>query len=208
MGILAVIIAIVFLGIGLGLRGWFFKRRTGYDVIAGFLKKRHGVELVAGKCIALGFIAIVTGAVLDAVGILGRVPGIGSRSVAIAGLVIAVLGFALSQWSVSAMGDSWRVDVSDEDVAAMITTGPFGVCRNPIYTSIMVVAVGAALMVPNWVTLAGVPMVLLSFELMVRRVEEPFMSRSHGDEFARYASRVGRFAPYIGRMRNVRNGDD
>jgi protein-S-isoprenylcysteine O-methyltransferase Ste14 len=31
-------------------------------------------------------------------------------------------------------------------------------------------------------------------------VEEPYLVRSHGDEYRRYASRVGRFLPGVGRF--------
>jgi protein-S-isoprenylcysteine O-methyltransferase Ste14 len=41
---------------------------------------------------------------------------------------------------------------------------------------------------------------IAAFELHVRRVEEPYLRRTHGDEYAAYAAQVGRFVPGIGRM--------
>lgn len=203
LGFAVIALLAAFIVLGLGVRGRAFKKRTGYSVLAGFLKKRSGVEQLAGKTLATGFTAIVIGAVLDLTGVLGRVPVLGSRAMAITGVAIALAGFALSQWSVGAMGESWRVDVSDDDVAPLVTSGPFSLCRNPVYTAITVIAVGLALMTPNWVSLAGVPLVVTGFELMVRRVEEPFMFRSHPNEFPEYAARVGRFAPVVGRIRSA-----
>jgi protein-S-isoprenylcysteine O-methyltransferase Ste14 len=60
---------------------------------------------------------------------------------------------------------------------------------------------GLALMVPSWVALAGLAALLLALELQVRVVEEPYLRRVHGERYAGYASRVGRFLPGVGRLR-------
>ncbi|MFL5908785.1 MAG: methyltransferase family protein, partial [Solirubrobacterales bacterium] len=36
-------------------------------------------------------------------------------------------------------------------------------------------------------------------QLQVRFVEEPYLIRTHGDDYRAYASEVGRFVPGIGR---------
>jgi protein-S-isoprenylcysteine O-methyltransferase Ste14 len=43
------------------------------------------------------------------------------------------------------------------------------------------------------VTLAGM-------QVQVRAVEEPYLSLAHGEAYARYAARVGRFLPGVGRI--------
>lgn len=45
----------------------------------------------------------------------------------------------------------------------------------------------------------GTILFVLSIELQVRLVEEPYLSRLHRNEFANYVSKVGRFIPEIGR---------
>ena len=39
----------------------------------------------------------------------------------------------------------------------------------------------------------------------VRVVEEPYLSRTHGDAYREYASRVGRFVPGVGRWGSGRD---
>jgi protein-S-isoprenylcysteine O-methyltransferase Ste14 len=55
-------------------------------------------------------------------------------------------------------------------------------------------------MVPTWPGLAAPVLVGLGLELQVRLVEEPYLIRTHGDEYRAYAARVGRFVPGVGRL--------
>jgi protein-S-isoprenylcysteine O-methyltransferase Ste14 len=41
----------------------------------------------------------------------------------------------------------------------------------------------------------------VALELHVRLIEEPYLQRVHGAQYATYAARVGRFIPGIGRLR-------
>lgn len=49
----------------------------------------------------------------------------------------------------------------------------------------------------SYLTLA----VFVALELQVRVVEEPYLLRTQGPEYASYALRVGRFLPGAGRLR-------
>jgi protein-S-isoprenylcysteine O-methyltransferase Ste14 len=82
-----------------------------------------------------------------------------------------------------------------------VTGGWFSIIRNPIYTSMAVGWTGFALMVPTWLGLAAVVVIAVGLELQVRAVEEPYLLRTHGSEYGRYAARVGRFVPGVGRLR-------
>jgi protein-S-isoprenylcysteine O-methyltransferase Ste14 len=55
-------------------------------------------------------------------------------------------------------------------------------------------------MVPAWLGFAAVVVTWLGLELQVRAVEEPYLLRTHGDEYRVYAARVGRFLPGVGRF--------
>ena len=49
-----------------------------------------------------------------------------------------------------AMGASWRIGVDPEETTELVTGGVFGLCRNPIYTFMVIAWVGFALLVPTW----------------------------------------------------------
>jgi protein-S-isoprenylcysteine O-methyltransferase Ste14 len=96
------------------------------------------------------------------------------------------------------MGDSWRVGVEPEERTELVVSGPFAVVRNPIFGLASLMAIGFTLMVPSVLAFVALAIVVLSIELVVRVVEEPYLLRVHGDSYRRYASRVGRFVPGTG----------
>jgi protein-S-isoprenylcysteine O-methyltransferase Ste14 len=51
------------------------------------------------------------------------------------------------------------------------------------------------------VALAGLVLLLASVEIQARLVEEPHLLRVHGEPYAAYARRTGRFLPGLGRLR-------
>jgi protein-S-isoprenylcysteine O-methyltransferase Ste14 len=60
---------------------------------------------------------------------------------------------------------------------------------------------GLAMMVPNVVAVAALAGVIAAIELQVRAVEEPYLRLTHGEAYARYTARTGRFLPGIGMSR-------
>ena len=116
------------------------------------------------------------------------------------GIVLAVLGVLLVFLAQLRMGDSWRFGVNEAERTELVTGGWFSVVRNPIYAGIFAAIAGFALMVPTWLGFLGVGVLAVGLEVLVRAVEEPYLVRSHGDEYRSYASRVGRFLPGIGRL--------
>lgn len=81
-----------------------------------------------------------------------------------------------------------------------MTTGPFSLVRNPIFSAMLPTSLGLVLMVPSWVAIVGLVALAIALELQVRVVEEPYLLRAQGPDYARYASRVGRFVPGVGRL--------
>lgn len=117
------------------------------------------------------------------------------------GAVLAVLGIPAAFTAQLAMGTSWRVGVDEKEYTGLVTTGAFRAVRNPIFTALIVAFGGLALMVPNWVALAGFTALFIGIQMQVRLVEEPYLCRVHGAAYQRYAASVGRFLPGIGRLR-------
>jgi protein-S-isoprenylcysteine O-methyltransferase Ste14 len=116
------------------------------------------------------------------------------------GIVVAGTGGLAVFGAQLGMGESWRIGVSDRERTELITGGWFSICRNPIYTAMVVGWLGFALMVPTWLGFLGAVVVAAALELQVRYVEEPYLLRAHGEAYRAYASRVGRFVPGVGRL--------
>ena len=115
------------------------------------------------------------------------------------GLVLGVLGGIGTVVAQLAMGDSWRIGVDTSERTELVTGGPFEIVRNPIFTAMLAAALGLTLLVPNVLALVGFVALLIGLELHVRLVAEPYLLRTHGGRYRRYAGRTGRFMPGLGR---------
>ena len=120
------------------------------------------------------------------------------------GFVLAVIGILGTFVAQLALGASWRIGVDQAERTTLVTSGPFRLVRNPVFTAAASVFLGLALMVPNPVAIAGMAVTVIGIEIQVRLVEEPYLRGVHGAVYTDYASRVGRFLPGVGRLRSDR----
>jgi protein-S-isoprenylcysteine O-methyltransferase Ste14 len=126
-----------------------------------------------------------------------RTPGV----LAWSGCALAVLGFLAVLAAQTGMGSSWRIGVDPAERTSLVTSGAFALVRNPIFTAMAAAVLGLVLLVPTVVMAAALASLVVAVELQVRVVEEPYLRRTHGADYARYAARVGRFVPGVGRLR-------
>jgi protein-S-isoprenylcysteine O-methyltransferase Ste14 len=143
-----------------------------------------------------GAFAIAVAAVLDATGTWAPLAALHSTAVEVAGIVMALAGFAAAE---CAMAETWRVSVDTAEPVRLVTTGPFALVRNPVYTGLIVTMLGITLMVANLVAILGWVTLVAGLELQVRLLEEPYLRGLHDTDFDNYAAYVGRFVPGLGR---------
>jgi protein-S-isoprenylcysteine O-methyltransferase Ste14 len=117
------------------------------------------------------------------------------------GAVLGGAGVVATFWAQLVMGDSWRIGVDPGEDTELVTAGVFGLVRNPIFSAMVLTAVGVTLMVPTALGAAGLIGLVAFLELQVRRVEEPHLLAVHGLTYRTYTTRVGRFLPRLGRSR-------
>jgi protein-S-isoprenylcysteine O-methyltransferase Ste14 len=133
-------------------------------------------------------------------GALEPIDGLETDALRAAGFALCGIGIAGTFLAQMAMGPSWRIGVDQSERTELVTGGVFALCRNPIYTFMVVAWLGFALLVPTWLSLASIPVGIIAFEVQVRLVEEPYLLRAHGDAYRAWATRVGRFLPGLGRL--------
>jgi protein-S-isoprenylcysteine O-methyltransferase Ste14 len=181
-----------------GWRAWLQKRRTGDAGLRAAPRTR--AEWLAGAGLVLGTAAVYAAPVLDLAGGLAPIADLASPLARAAGIACFAVGFWLTVRAQLDMGESWRIGVDQGEVTALVTHGVFRIVRNPIFTGMILAAIGVAVMVPNGAALAGAALLALALEVHVRFVEEPHLLAVHGDRYRRYAGSAGRFAPRIGRI--------
>jgi protein-S-isoprenylcysteine O-methyltransferase Ste14 len=186
--------------LGIGARVLIQLRTTGSTGVVLIGGTAGPLEWISGALFLGSLVVGVLAPLLqlnDGIGPFAALDGLGAQ---VTGLVLFAAGLVGMVGSQSAMGRSWRLGVPEERTE-LVTGGPFGLVRNPIFTAMVVAVVGLALLAPNALSLASIIGLIAGLELHVRFAEEPQLLRSHGEEYAAYASRVGRFVPGLGRLR-------
>lgn len=110
--------------------------------------------------------------------------------------IVAVLSLAATVKCWAHMGKDWRMAVTGEPTQPLITDGLFARIRHPIY------AFSILLMLCTVTILPTVPMLVvgsahITLMLMKARNEERHLLAHHGEAYAQYLGRTGRFMPRI-----------
>ncbi|WP_232100333.1 methyltransferase family protein [Mycolicibacterium litorale] len=197
--------ALLLLGVfgllGFGWRSWEQRRRTGSTGFRGVSGRPGSVEWFAGVGFVVAIAAALVAPALQLGGVVSPVAPLDTPWIQLLGVVLAVAGIAATLYAQVDMGDSWRVGVDHAETTALVRSGVFAWVRNPIFSAMLVFGFGIALVTPNPVALAGFVLLVVTIELQVRVVEEPYLRAVHGDAYREYTAAVGRFVPRIGLYR-------
>jgi protein-S-isoprenylcysteine O-methyltransferase Ste14 len=118
----------------------------------------------------------------------------------VTGWLLFLGGLAVTLLAQAQMGASWRVGIDDR-TTALVTGGLFAVSRNPIFFGMFLSFLGVVLITPAPWTATGFAVAVPLISLQVR-LEERNLLRIHGQAYLDYAARVGRFLPWVGRLRS------
>jgi len=193
---LALALYAVFFALAFGWRTWRQLRTTGRSGFAG-ISRGGALERIGG---ALFAVALVLGVAAPVLAMSEIAPALFAARPAL-GCALYALGLALTLWAQWTMGASWRIGVDPSERTQLVTSGAFAFARNPIFTGMLGVALGLALLLPNAPAIAAVASLAIALELQVRLVEEPYLIAQHGEAYLGWARRVGRFVPGVGRLR-------
>ena len=188
MAKLAAVMLVVFVVLTLFVRVAIQLRRTGGTGLIGLRKGAGPLEWLSGLLFLGGMAIAIVSLQLVLNDTLDPIDAIDVDALHVLGIVLATIGGLSVFGAQLGMGASWRIGVSDDQGTDLVTGGWFSFCRNPIYTAMIVGWTGFALMVPTWPAIASVIVIAVGLELQVRIVEEPYLLRTHGDEYGRYAS--------------------
>lgn len=197
----ALVLYFVWFVLAFGLRSFVQLRRTGDTGFRGLSARVGSVEWCAAILFIVALAAGVAAPVLELAG-MNPVAQLDSGWLRWTGVAVASVGVIATLGAQLSMGDSWRIGVDETERTELVTTGAFGMVRNPIFSAMLITAFGLTLAVPNVVALAGFAVLVLGLELQVRSVEEPYLLRVHGQPHVDYSRRAGRFAPRLGRGRS------
>ena len=130
--------------------------------------------------------------------------GISSRSelwhtgpaLGIATDLIVLAGLAFTVWARVALGRNWSAEVTFKQDHELIQSGPYALARHPIYTGLLLMALGTAI---NY----GRPFGFVAFAGICGglwwkvREEERVMGEHFPDAYARYRAHVHAIIPFV-----------
>ena len=197
MTVLALVLYVAFAAVAFGWRTWVQWRQTGDTGL-----RLHAEPGTTQWWAKLGFVAaLVAGFAAPIAGLvsLDAIPALDNATVQMVGLILAAVGIAATTAAQVRMGASWRIGVDPTERTGLVTHGVFALVRNPIFTAMLVTALGLTLMVGNAISLTGLGALFAALEVQVRLVEEPYLRTVHGPDYERYSTTAGRFLPGLGR---------
>lgn len=201
MGGVALGLYALYLVLAFGLRTVYQRRLTGSSGFHGISGAPGSAGWTGGALFVVALVLGVLAPVLDLIGVLDPVDAIDGQFARSASFGLFWGGLLSTLATQFAMGKSWRIGVDQGERTDLVTEGPFAAMRNPIFTAMIITAAALVLLVPNVVAIVGLVVLVIAVQIQARLVEEPYLLRSHGADYASYAARVGRFIPLLGRLK-------
>ena len=121
---------------------------------------------------------------------------LGGVAVAVAFIGAAVCALAtvgtFSCWR--EMGKSWRIGIDPREKTQLVFTGAYRFVRHPIYALSILLITGTLATTPTITMLCIALLHIVLLQIEARR-EEAYLLEKHGETYAEYRKRVGRFVP-------------
>ncbi len=122
------------------------------------------------------------------------------------GLLVILLGEFIRLWGVSVAGSETRTTKSVGG-SQLITSGPFGYLRNPLYLGNICIYFGVGIM--SWAAFPLLPIITLSYFIfqytLIVSLEEEHLTKTYGAEYQRYLKSVPKFIPSLRKYKDGAN---
>jgi protein-S-isoprenylcysteine O-methyltransferase Ste14 len=116
--------------------------------------------------------------------------------VGIIGLSIAVLGAIIACTSRYRLGKNWSLSVQRKENHQLIQHGMYKRVRHPIYTGLLLLFIGNALIVGDYRAIIAVLIVFISLWLKLKK-EEKLLTETFGAAYTAYQKQTKALLPYV-----------
>jgi len=114
------------------------------------------------------------------------------------GLTVLVPSTVFALWARLTLGSAWSIDPRVPADRVLRMSGPYGVTRHPIYTGILGMVIGSALVIGVPAAILWAAASIVGVELKIRQ-EERLLLTAFPDEYRRYRERVPQLVPGLRR---------
>ncbi len=110
------------------------------------------------------------------------------------GVVLAIVGVAFAIWARVHLGRNWSPAPAIKEGHELVTSGPYTLVRHPIYTGVILAALGSALVSPAWFIMFVIVCVLFLWRV---KKEEALMRAQFPSQYQEYMRHTWALIPYV-----------
>lgn len=115
----------------------------------------------------------------------------------LASMIVAAVSTAFVWWAVRHLGRQWRIQAGLYADHQLVRTGPYGIVRHPIYTSMFGMLIATGLIFAPWWRLAAAIVFFIAGNEIRIRAEEKLLRERFGEAFVNYQKEVPAYVPFI-----------
>lgn len=165
----------------------------------GALKTRRTVSTEPFVARARHLLLEITGFALlfggfTGIGVLGERIYHRTYATLVTAVALTWIGIALALWARWHLGQYWSGRITLKEDHKLVRTGPYAHFRHPIYSGIILAAIGTALAIDEWRGIAGVAVIVLAY-LIKGKKEESVLAAQFGEEFKEHCRHTGFLIP-------------
>lgn len=116
--------------------------------------------------------------------------------VGVIGLSISFLGLIIACWSRYILGKNWSLSVQKKEKHELIKVGTYKIVRHPIYTGILFIFIGNAIIVGDYRGIIAIIIVFVSFWIKLKK-EEKWLTEIFGNEYQDYKKQTKAIVPFV-----------
>jgi protein-S-isoprenylcysteine O-methyltransferase Ste14 len=113
---------------------------------------------------------------------------------AIVGSILTWMGIGLAIWARYHLADYWSARITIKEDHQLIRTGPYARLRHPIYSGIILAAIGSAVVIDQWRCVLAVCLILTGYCIKARK-EEAMLTQQFGESFREHQKHAGFLIP-------------
>jgi protein-S-isoprenylcysteine O-methyltransferase Ste14 len=113
-----------------------------------------------------------------------------------AGLAVECAGLALAIWARRILGRNWSGEITIKADHELVRTGPYGVIRHPIYTALLAMYAGTAIVSGHMHALLGLAVGIIAY-LRKTHMEEANLVNAFGEKYNAYREDTWALIPRV-----------
>lgn len=119
-----------------------------------------------------------------------------SQSLRWTGMTLTIAGLLFSVWGRIHLGGNWSGFITLKEGHELVRSGPYRYVRHPVYTGLIVAAIGSALVAATGDALVGSAIIAVSIVFKLRR-EEVLLTTVFGDQYREFQREVPALVPFL-----------